>query len=75
MEIGMMSDLPRSIAYEMARATPTVAAVATATILAQDLEFWMKILMYASATVLAVVQAVIAVKRWRRDVQNAREEQ
>lgn len=62
----MMSELPRVVASEVARAAPTVAAVTTATLLAQDLEFWLKLLMYASATVLAVVQTISAVKRMRR---------
>jgi hypothetical protein len=62
-----LSDLPRVIAGEVAKAAPTAAAVATTALLAHEVEWWLKILMYASTIAVAVVQVIIGLRGLRGD--------
>lgn len=67
----MLREVASAVSSEAAKATPTAAAVVASTLLAQELDFWLRMLMYATAIVLAVVQTVIAIKRGRREARQA----
>lgn len=66
-----MREIVSAISNEAVKATPTAAAVAATTLLAQELDFWLRILMYTTAIILAVVQTVIAVRRGKREANKA----
>lgn len=68
-EKPMQREIVSAISSEAVKATPTAAAVAASTLLAQELDLYLRLLMYATAIILAVVQTVIAIKRGRREAQ------
>lgn len=61
----MQREIASAVGSEVAKATPTAAMVFVSTVFANDLEFILRVLMYLTAIILAVVQTVNAIKRGR----------
>ena len=61
----MQREIASAVGSEVAKATPTAAMVFVSTVFANDLEFILRVLMYLTAIILAVVQIVNAIKRGR----------
>lgn len=61
----MQREIASAIGSEAAKFTPTAAAVAASAMFADEVEFWLRVLMYATAIILAVVQTVNAIRRGR----------
>lgn len=61
-----MIGITKFVGTELGKITPTAAIVSFNIAFAQNLQLWFQIFMYMTASVLAITQTVIAIRKWKK---------